>query len=72
MIGSTRITLWIPDALRDAANQAALSESVERGHHISASEWIRDAMLKKLGREEGSGITDAEWLEGHGYLVQRH
>ncbi len=60
MIGSTRITLWIPDALREAANQAALSESVERGHHISASEWIRDAMLKKLS---GAGEVERDAIE---------
>lgn len=54
---STKRNLMIPDALWEAAIQSALRESVERGHYVSVSEWIRDAMLKKLGREECAAQT---------------
>ena len=60
MTTNTRRNIMMPDALYFAAVQAALSESVERGHHITTSEWIRDAMLKKLGRKDDSDITGEE------------
>ena len=42
----------MPDDLWGRAVRAALEASVEAGRHISLSEWIRDAMERKLEAEK--------------------
>jgi len=48
----TRRNLYIPDALWERIQRAAMEEGLRRGSPLSASEWVREACEKRL-----SGIT---------------
>lgn len=45
-----RRNLWLPDDLWAAVIEAAAREAIKSGEQVSASEWIRRAILKSLPR----------------------
>ena len=51
---TTRRNISMPDDLWGRAVKATLEASVKAGRPISVSEWIREAMEKKLTKENAS------------------
>ena len=47
----TRRNLYLPDDLWERVRQAAREESVKRECDVSVSEWVREAMEKRLEAE---------------------
>jgi len=49
----TRRNIFVPDELWEAAQLAALEESVRVGRHVSVAEWVREAMQRRLDAAKG-------------------
>lgn len=50
--GNPRKTVYIPDDVWDEAKRHSLRLSMQRGERLSMSEYVREAALEKIEREE--------------------